>query len=500
MGGVRIVAKHSSNCLDVPSGSTQDGLLIQQYSCGLERNQRWIYADSGPYRFQLTATPIGRHTLSLQDGKSYSFSLSNLPVGVVPFMHLWSQTYGNVTPLGQGIFPSGVPTLNYSVPAGRGGTYTLFVHAGPGVNPGAATLTIRQNSSVLGQYPNFPYGGTVVDVPRSTGSSRFRYETVALPGGVDDTFILALDNLNYLKGFDDDSGIGLASRITGSAGTSRIVVGTVNKISGPSVLYANDVFRDNDGDGLGYGLERELGICDMKNVQARCATVFNLRDTDRDGIEDGVEVLGVDVASNIQNGQTTPATSFLFPKWGADPRHKDIFIELDYVDEIGVNPFTHAYARAVQGLFSGALAAEIGNKDGQDGINVHLDIGLAPQAGYETLYGNWGNGGTHGAAAARDTWQLPYPGHDNRKEPWFFHVVEYGTAGTGEYMFNASTWHEFQHTLLIGHESVRGGLNSSVVTPALSSYTQWLNPDAKVPGEPVPGQWNQLLRPLRVEQ
>jgi hypothetical protein len=190
----------------------------------------------------------------------------------------------------------------------------------------------------------------------------------------------------------------------------------------------------------------------------------------------------VEVAPNVQNGQTAPAASFLFPKWGADPRHKDIFFELDYIDEIGVNPFTHAYALAVQGLFSGALAADIGNMDNQDGINVHLDIGLAPQAGFETLYGNWGNGGTHGAAATRINWQLQYPGHDNRRDPWFFPVVEYGTAGTGSFGFNDQTWHEFQHTLLIGHESVRGGLNSSVVTPALVSYTQWRNPDAKVLG------------------
>ncbi|QIG49436.1 ricin-type beta-trefoil lectin domain protein [Nordella sp. HKS 07] len=479
-GGVRIVAKHSGYCLDVPSGSTQDAVLIQQYPCHLGRNQRWVYAPSGPYSFQVSATPIGRHPISLRDGQSYSFSLSNL-VGVVPFMHLWSNVHGNVTPLGQNMLASRVPTLSYVVPAGKGGAYTLFVHAAPGAAPGTATLTVRENGSVVRQNVNFSFGGTVVDVPRSTNLSPFRYETVALPGGVDDTFILALDNLNYLKGFDDDSGIGRASRITG-AGTSRIVVGTVNGISGPSVLYVNDVFRDNDGDGLGYGLERELGICDMKNVQARCATVFNLSDTDRDGIEDRVEVLGVDVPPNVQNGQTAPAASFLFPKWGANPRHKDIFFELDYIDEIGVNPFTHAYALAVQGLFSGALASEIGNKDNQDGINVHLDIGRAPQAGYETLYGNWGNGGTHGAAAARSTWQLQYPGHDNRKEPWFFPVVEYGTAGTGSFGFNDQTWHEFNHTLLIGHESVRGGLNSSVVTPALVSYTQWRNPDAKFLG------------------
>src|SRR5580765_2831165 len=480
--GARIVAKHSGYCLEVPSSLAQDRLFIQQVQCQSTRNQSWIYGGSGPYRFQASASAVGRYTLTLRDSSTYSFSIGGFPAGVVPFMHLWSHNAGNVTPLGQNGPAARVPILNYVVPFGKGGTYTLFVHAPPGVSPARTALTIRQNNLVLRQDLGFPVGGDVIDVPDSTGPFQFRYETAELPGGVEDTFILALDASNRLMGFDDDSGTGRSARINGQAGTSQIVVSSWRDKSGPAVLYANDIFQDNDRDGLGYGLERELGICDMKNVQAQCATVFNLHDTDRDGIEDGVEVLGVEVASNVQNGQTAPATSFLFPKWGANPRHKDIFIELDYIDELGVNPLTHAYAVAVQGLFSGALAAEIGNKDGLDGINVHLDIGLAPQAGSETLYGNWGNGGTHGGKDVRNIWQLRYPGHDNRREPWFFQVVEYGTAGTGEQMFNDGTWHEFSHTLFIDHESVRGGLNSSVITPALVSYTQWRNPDARFLG------------------
>jgi hypothetical protein len=354
IGGVRIVAKHSGYCLDVPSGSTQDGLLIQQYPCHSGRNQRWIYADSGPYRFQVSATPIGRHTLSLRDGQSYSFSLSNLPAGVVPFMHLWRHPKRYVP--GQDILAPRVPTLSYVVPAGKGGTYTLFVHAPPGVNPGTATLTVRENGLVLGQYVNFPFGGTVVDVPRSTSSSQFRYETVALPGAVTDTFILALDDSNYLKGFDDDSGTGRASRIIGGAGTSRIVVGTVNGTSGPSVLYANDVFRDNDGDGLGYGLERELGTCDMKNAQPRCAAVFNTSDTDRDGIEDGVEVLGLD------DGDLN------FPAWGANPLHKDLFIEADWTSEFDRTPLNQARIRRMQYHLAHGPADHLDNPDGVDGI------------------------------------------------------------------------------------------------------------------------------------
>jgi hypothetical protein len=480
VGGVRIVAKHSNNCLDVPGAENQDGLLIQQYPCHLGSNQRWIYADRGPYRFSVTATPIGRRTLSLQENKSYSFSLSNLTAGLVPVIHLWSHTRGNVSPLGPVFLPGGAQTLNYSVPPGGDGDYTLFVHARAGSNPGTATLTVRQNNAVVGQYPNLPVGGATVDVPDSTAESRFGYQTAALPGGGNDTLILALDNLNYLQGFDY-SRFDHASQITG-ARISQIVVASMDSISRPAVLYANDVFRDNDHDGLGYGLERELGTCDLHHAQPHCGGVFNTRDTDRDGIEDGAEVLGV------ENG------NLAFPNWGANPVHKDLFVEADWIaEEFDHAPLNRDRIRRLQFHLAHGPAAHLDNPDGIDGIALHVDAGITPADPTDrTLYGDWGGAGPVTLAAWKAGFPAPPAGSfDSRRLPYFRQLLLVkggGQNGFGRFWYATAEdpdtiMHEFGHTLGLQHEGVVPGPNGPMIrgincSPAYPSIMSYANPNA----------------------
>lgn len=477
VGGIRIVAKHSGQCLDVPSGRSEDRLFIQQFSCHLGPSQRWIYADNGPYSFQISANPIGRYTLTLQAGSAYSFSLGNLPAGVAPFMHLWrSKTAGNVTPLGQNGPAARVPILNYVVPFGKEGTYTLFVHGPPGVGPGTASLTIRQNNVELYNDLGFPIGGTMIDVPDSTGPSQFRYETAEVPGGVTNTFILALDDSNRLTGFNDDSGTGLSARISGQAGTSRIVVSSFKGYSGPAMLYANDIFQDNDRDGLGYGLERELGTCDMKNAQPKCASVFNPQDTDRDGIEDGVEVLGV------RDG------ALYFPRWGANPLHKDLFIEADWTSEFNATPLNQERIRQMRNHLAGGPAAHLDNPDGLNGIAMHVDAGIDPTDSRDrTLYGAWGGANQVPLAV----WQAgggapPAGSFDSRRLPYFRQLLLLaggGSNGPGRFWYATGTdpdtiMHEFGHTLGLEHEGViRGpngpvlaGVNCSPAYPSIMSY------------------------------
>jgi hypothetical protein len=479
VGGVRIIAKHSNDCLDVPGASNQDGLLIQQYPCHLGSNQRWVYTDRGPYRFPVTATPIGRRTLSLQEKKSYSFSLSNLTAGVVPVIHLWSQTRGNVTPLGQVFLPGGAQTLNYSVPPGSGGSFTLYVHARAGSSPGTAILTVRQDNTVVGLYPDFPVGGTTVDVPDSTAESQFRYQTAALPGGGNDTLILALDNLNYLQEFDY-SRFDHAPQITG-ARITQIVVASMDSINRPAVLYANDVFRDNDHDGLGYGLERELGTCDLRHAQPHCEGVFNTRDTDRDGIEDGVEVLGVEDGN------------LAFPSWGANPLHKDLFVEADWTTEFDRTPLNQERIRRLQFHLAHGPAAHLDNPDGIDGIALHVDAGITPTDPTDrTLYGDWGGAGPVTLAA----WQASYPAppagsFDSRRLPYFRQLLLVkagGQNGFGRFWYATgedpdTIMHEFGHTLGLQHESVVPGPNGPVIhglncSPAYPSVMSYATPHA----------------------
>lgn len=44
--------RYSNQCLDVPYGRQQSGLLIQQYPCNYNSNQRWMVRDANPPQTQ----------------------------------------------------------------------------------------------------------------------------------------------------------------------------------------------------------------------------------------------------------------------------------------------------------------------------------------------------------------------------------------------------------------------------------------------------------------
>jgi hypothetical protein len=93
----------------------------------------------------------------------------------------------------------------------------------------------------------------------------------------------------------------------------------------PVRLVRNDralAGHDPDGDALGSELEKQIGTCSTtREVVGNwdCSRSVDARDTDGDGLQDGVELLG----------SLTGAPYQLLPRWGANPLHKDIFIEVD---------------------------------------------------------------------------------------------------------------------------------------------------------------------------
>jgi nitrous oxidase accessory protein NosD len=134
---------------------------------------------------------------------------------------------------------------------------------------------------------------------------------------------------------------------------------------------------DTDGDGLADRAERRLG------------TAPNRTDTDGDGLLDSWEVRGYDAD---QDGTAeVPIDEF-----GADPRRKDIFVEVDSLTVGGNGPWitqvprSAVYGPVVAGL-SGTLplgegpihrsveamfaAAPVENPDGSTGIDLHVDTG-----------------------------------------------------------------------------------------------------------------------------
>ncbi len=141
--------------------------------------------------------------------------------------------------------------------------------------------------------------------------------------------------------------------------------------------------HDPDGDGLGSQLEAAIGTCSTLHEIAGgfdCSRAADARDTDGDGLTDDLELIGkLDVAPY----QT-------LPRWGADPRHKDVFIEVDFglqaTDEktqhmsaASAARFMNLYGDPETDPVLRLLHAQIlVNPDGQPGVNTHLDTGVDP--------------------------------------------------------------------------------------------------------------------------
>ncbi len=107
------------------------------------------------------------------------------------------------------------------------------------------------------------------------------------------------------------------------------------------------------------------------------------QDSDKDKLKDGWELHGVDGVD--------------LPGFGADPLHKDLFIEADYM-----NGHDHlldaAHLRDIVNVFADA---PVSNPDGTTGINIHIDTGGAATGSPAGTLAQFNLGG--GNALAEDT-------------------------------------------------------------------------------------------------
>jgi hypothetical protein len=196
-----------------------------------------------------------------------------------------------------------------------------------------------------------------------------------------------------------------------------------------ATVLINDVGNalERDADGLGELLEADLGL-DPDDP-----------DTDGDGLWDGFEVLGIRVPADLQPlhpGQEQRYPEQALPSWGADPRHKDVFLETDYFAGSGMaapgQPLTPGGARLmaeVAGKCSGG-PGYLDNPTGRPGFRIHVDNGSAPRdaAGglLHTIHGDWGGAGGVPVAYSGDGWS-------HHMSPIRHGVFRYGLglAGTG---------------------------------------------------------------------
>jgi|GEM_PF-2346587 len=132
--------------------------------------------------------------------------------------------------------------------------------------------------------------------------------------------------------------------------------------------------EDADCDGLGDAFEKAIGTCssaDDTHVVGWDCALFHPSDTDDDGIPDRAELLG-----HCLNDECVPYAAF-----GADPLHKDVFVEVDYNDQLPSVPVS--WAENVVRSFADGRADDWRNPDGAAGLHFHFDMMGVEVADYD---------------------------------------------------------------------------------------------------------------------
>ncbi|HKU38779.1 MAG TPA: hypothetical protein VJR89_11550, partial [Polyangiales bacterium] len=275
-----------------------------------------------------------------------------------------------------------------------------------------------------------------------------RLQLAAAPGGTLTAELFGVDCAGHLAAFDRASGPTGLPLLDGTGLCSAVAFGM-----GRASLYANDA-DDRDGDGLGRALERELGTCDGAGepgcgaglLAAYYARPGATRDSDRDGLSDAAEVLGAGRLLDL-------------PRYGANPLHKDVFVEVDYdarADELGMREADFAQ---VASAFAAGSARELQNPDRKPGVSLHFDVGFAPvDSTHLGLLGDWGGSGR----ASSDNYRAARERDFSPERAGYFRYAFLTRGGRGQARRDAITvnrdlarvsifTHELGHTLGIEH-------------------------------------------------
>ena len=231
-------------------------------------------------------------------------------------------------------------------------------------------------------------------------------------------------------------------------------------------------------------------------------------DTDGDGLLDSWETNGLDI-----NGDGT--IDLDLPTLGANPMHKDLFIEVDIMQNVPFSP------NAMQDVIEAFWAAPIDNPDNDTGVDLHIDWENADMIGFHETWGDdflefdVAKGFFFGTSSERDdpNWEhiqaakkLVYrycifanrmddgalgiaelPGND-------FYVTLGGIANLQERVIASTFMHEFGHNLNLHH----GGMDDVNHKPNYISVMNY-NFDNLVydNGEPLSVDFSrELLLPL----
>jgi hypothetical protein len=424
----------------------------------------------------VTASRVYERLVTLTAGEETTFETRDLTGNADPVLHL-------LTPSGIDFArnddaDSGTRAARLTVTPTVSGTYILVVHAYAPASSGTARL-VRDGTS-LGTVPVAGWRALVAGI--RDGET---LELVRRPGGAVESPVMYIFDPDRQRIWQRVTGGGTAGGLRFNAqfsmGSRHVLIGGRGASTGGVMrVVRNDggiSDHDPDGDNLGSELEDDINTCSYQSGTQggfNCALASDARDTDGDGIRDDWELLG----------RRDLAPQQALPLWGADPRHKDIFAEVDFMRRCG-DPanadglMTAAVAERIAAFYAdeigptasasrrAARAADLENPDGAPGIRVHLDTGLDGPAG-ETRYGDWG--GHSVVAPVMDASGMCTRGQKAgiawpkmaavRRGVFHYMLVYFGGGGsTSEWRayssFNAgaalNAAHEFGHSLGLGH-------------------------------------------------
>lgn len=317
--------------------------------------------------------------LALREGESLELETRALSPGADPVLHLLVVEEGRLRELARDDDGGAEPgAARLSASAARDGRHLALLRAFASDDGGECELV--RNGASLGRVR---FGGSLLRVRggRTLHAVLLNDSAAAAPApsrAATDTLLLAFDDAGALVSLDDDGGVELGSELALPASEDRLVMLAAldADAEGSARLVVNDrAQKDRDGDGLGDGLEAALCLCDGATTNAcgfDCSKARTAEDSDGDGLSDAVELLGLD----------HPRFPQLLPRWGADPRHKDLFVEVDLaawfdrkltppLEHFGRTP-TSEEAHLAARVFARLDAME--NPDGREGIALHLDL------------------------------------------------------------------------------------------------------------------------------
>ncbi len=431
--------------------------------------------------YDMSGSPVIEIPLTFGVLRVLQCETRNATAGADPVLHLLrgADPNGAVTQVAMDDDSAGNLNSRLRFQSGESGRYLLVMRAARSSATGKADLWcdgVKLRSQA-------PVGGSFKRLEQLRAGERL--QTVTLPRGPQGHRLYLLDDEGNLL-YRQTSGAADSATIDASSPSMlyAMVGAADSEATGLIRLVRNDAplsGHDSDGDGLGDELEQFIGTCSKRQQVLgnwECSRSADMRDTDGDGLSDKVEYLGDVAAAPYQH----------LPRWGANPLHKDLFLEVDYGKRnpddptVMLSPDNARIMAAIYGdtetspLLRLRNAQSLNNPDGQSGIALHFDSGVTPAADAPTtdfvLYGDWG--GHNDVAAVRNGtgWKRADPDAarqsmmESRRRP-YFHYALGDPEGGGQApvlvpylnlpLFSGPTAaHELGHTLGLEHYGPHG--------------------------------------------